>query len=242
MWLIVGGVAPQLLQLFRARHVPTNLRSSAISILAACVETSPAALLPWTEELVSGMIDVLRIESVPFTSTAIGERDSKPSRIESEAPAPAPSTAVLATEDESLDANALKSNANRHRMEDGIPALTISAKAPTLRRSALHFLSLLLRTFVLQLYDAQAERARHLAPISTLTWPLVPSAPGFMDSSHRGEIGRRPIEEVLDNEIMRTLGIVARYVRDTDVDGIVRAQASECVELLQQLGEVRLGS
>ena len=246
MWSIVDGVAPQLLQLFRARHVPTNLRSSALSILAACVEASPIALLPWTEELISGMIDVLRIESVPFTSTAIGERHSRLSRIESEAPAPAPapapSAAVLATEDESMGANALNSNANRHRMEVLIPALTISPKAPTLRRSALHFLSLLLRTFVLQLYDAEAERVRHLAPISMFTRPLVPSAPEFMNSSCSGEIGRRPIAEILDNGMMRTLGIVAQYVRDTDVDGIVRAQASECVELLQQLAEARLGS
>ena len=236
MWLIVGAMAPQLLHVFRARHAPTNLRSSALSILAACVETSPTALLPWTKELISGMFDVLRIESVPFTS-AITRDESQPGTKE----APASSTTALATEDEIVGTSASNSNANRHRTEDAVPALTMSAKAPILRRTALHFLSLLLRTFVLQLYDAEDERVRDLTPISIHTRPSVPSAPAFLNISRGGESGRGSTVETLDTGVMRALGIVVRYVRDTDVDGIARVQASECAELLQQLVEARLG-
>lgn len=46
---------------------------------------------------------------------------------------------------------------------------------------------------------------------------------------------------MMDPDIIQRLGIVARYVRDTDVDGIVRAQASECADLLGQLVEAQMG-
>jgi hypothetical protein len=203
------------------------------------MEVSPIALLPWTEELISGMIDVLKVESVPFTSAAAtGECRSGPPEIKTKELS-ATSTAALATEDEGTDANALHSNTNRHRVEDAIPALTMSAKAPTLRRSALHFLTLFLRTFVLQSYDAGGP---HLAPSSTLARPSLLAAPGVVNASGSGGSSRRLIAETLDDGVTRSLGIVVRYVRDTDVDGIARAQASDCVELLQQLAEARFGS
>lgn len=184
------------------------------------------------------MIDVLQVESVPFTSLATAEeRRLRPPETETEELS-APSAAAPATEDESAGTNALRSNANRHRAEDAVPALTMSAKAPILRRSALHLLTLFLRTFVLQTYDA---RGTSLAPSSILPRPLLPLAPEFVNVNGSGGSGRGVIAETLDDGVMRSLGIVVRYVRDTDVDGIARAQASECIELLQQLTEARLG-
>lgn len=148
----------------------------------------------------------------------------------------------FATEGANGDEGARSANPNRHRAEDAIPALTISAKAPTLRRSALHFLSLLLKAFVLEIYDKTEDQNPNLAPV--VTWPQMGSIQShhsvlpFMSDSHASSGRDMP----LDSDTTRRLSTVVRYVRDTDVDGIVRAQASECADLLDQLFEASLGA
>ncbi|KAK7691882.1 hypothetical protein QCA50_005286 [Cerrena zonata] len=57
-------LVPPLFQITRTSHLPTALRTSALSLLAQCVGTSPLALLPYTVELLGAMIDLLQVESV----------------------------------------------------------------------------------------------------------------------------------------------------------------------------------
>ncbi|KAF8319706.1 hypothetical protein DL93DRAFT_2053341, partial [Clavulina sp. PMI_390] len=172
-------LVPGLSHLFRSKFLPTNLRSSAISVLATSAEVSSIALLPWAEELTSGMVDLLQLESVSFDKRVVPDGED----------------------------STINLNAARHKEEDAVPALTLSSKAPTLRRSALHFLSLLLRAAVIRLYEIAEQ-----------------------------------VESPLNEESMRRIRRVVSYVGDTDVDGIVRAQAAECTELLDQLLEARLTS
>ncbi|KAG9128193.1 hypothetical protein FRC07_003743 [Ceratobasidium sp. 392] len=95
-------IVPPLFRVIRAEGLPTILRSSALSVLAQCVETSPAALTPWLNDILSGMIDILQIESVraspltraareeprlDTTKTAIDEEiDARPQNVDSKSP------------------------------------------------------------------------------------------------------------------------------------------------------------
>lgn len=200
------------------------------------MEVSPAALLPWTDELVSGMTDLLQVETVSFAASKAAtsrERETTVSgphiQVNGAFPASGSKTGTSSETEANHqgDGKQSTSTANPHRAEDAIPALTVSAKAPALRRSALHFLALLLRAFVLQTYDESAGSSGGRGA-------FTPS----INIRSRMEVGLVP---KLGLDMMQRLGTVARYVRDTDVDGIVRAQASECAELLGQLAEAQMG-
>lgn len=242
-------MAPGLMRAFRSPSIPTNLRASALSVLATCMEVSTVALIPWTDELVSGMIDLLRLETVSFNAplpqVKNGDQTTKPQVKKPSVPGTAGTETEdsLAADGANEDEGARSANPTRHRAEDAVPALTISAKAPTLRRSALHFLSLLLKAFVLQMYNDTEDQNPNLAPVLTL--PQIGSIQShhsglnFMSGGHTSQSSGSELP--LDSDTMRRLGTVVRYVRDTDVDGIVRAQASECATLLDQLFEASLG-
>jgi hypothetical protein len=108
------------------------LRSSALSILAQCVETSPAALTPWTDDILSGMLDILQIESVraaPLTRKAGEEARSNNER-----------TAA----DEVVDV----------RPQD------VDSKLPPLRRSALLCFALVVRSTIAGVYEGSGHVQR----------------------------------------------------------------------------------
>lgn len=244
----VDVMVPGLLRVFRSSHIATNLRSSALSILAASMEVSSIALLPWTDELVSGMIDLLQVESVSFATPALRSPSDGKQRpatnVEEQSASRTKTTEEPLVTDSNDDSDVRSANLIRHRAEDAVPALTISAKAPTLRRSALHFLSLLLRAFVLRGY-ARMEETRP-APISS---PKLGSdqSPLSMHDFLSGKYGHgsyaQPsiLDAPMDRDVVRRVSTIVQYVCETDVDGIVRVQASECADLLEQLAEVRIG-
>ncbi|EUC57692.1 nucleolar protein [Rhizoctonia solani AG-3 Rhs1AP] len=60
----VDMLVPPLFRVVRAQALPTVLRSSALSILAQCIETCPVSITAWTDDILSGMLDVLQLESV----------------------------------------------------------------------------------------------------------------------------------------------------------------------------------
>lgn len=152
-----------------------------------CAETSPLAILLWSDDLVAALIDLLQLESVPFQTTL-----------------PTP----LATNNETNEEGKLPPAFTHAGLvyEDSVPVLATSSKIPAFRRSALHFLALVLRASIMGVYE-----------------------------------GKKAVE-MFDRSLMGRLGTVMRYMRATDQDGIVRVQASECVELLEQLVEARLSA
>lgn len=57
---------PSLFSVVRASHLPTTVRVSAVSLLGQCVETNATAMTAYVVDLVSAMVDLVQIESVPL--------------------------------------------------------------------------------------------------------------------------------------------------------------------------------
>lgn len=205
-----GGDAP----------VPTALRSSALSILAAAVEVSLDAVKPWLDTLVAGAADVVRVEIVPFNAVA-----AKPPQ---------------AQENGENGSGDKKVVVDRHTAEDNVEATTLSTKAPTLRRSALHLIALVLKTLIQKHHNSYEEQG------TSSNFDMTPS---IVLPTTRGPVfGTRAVPPSstsssfqLDQDLTRLLGTIIRYARDVDIDGIVRDQAAECSDLLDQYLQLWLG-
>lgn len=212
-------LVPPLMAVFRATNndVPTVLRSSAISILATITDVSIVALAPWLDLLIAGAADVLRLELVPLSAARV-------------APTEGPRPAVH--EDSEDDR---KEKIDQHTIEDNVPATTLSTKAPTLRRSALHFISLVLRTLIQEAYNSHEEEASGTNPA------IAPSI--TVSSARIRNTTTSKLSQInVDRELLGRIGTVIRYARDVDVDMIVRDQAAECSELLDQYLKLWLGA
>lgn len=127
---------PPLFGVVRASHLPTALRTSALSLLAQCANTSAVAILPYAVDLTASMLDLLQVESV-VASEPVGVRTAEVN-----------STPVTVEETREKKPQTVKQDSNEYQ------PTTKNSKIPTLRRSALYFLSLLTRAFVAQLEDA----------------------------------------------------------------------------------------
>ncbi|KAJ7591090.1 hypothetical protein C8J56DRAFT_782610 [Mycena floridula] len=77
---------PQFLQVVRVSRIPTTLRTSAISLLAECVNVFVVALLPYFVELSEGMIDLLQTESVASEPAPETSMDADPTSNNSKFP------------------------------------------------------------------------------------------------------------------------------------------------------------
>lgn len=113
-------IVPSLVCVFRSHHVPTALRTSALSLLSECVKTSSLAFLPYTLELSEAMVDLLQIESMPEASKT-NTRGFKPKEPKA-----------------TMDSE----------------STVIDSKHPALRRAALHFLALLIRSSTADVYNS----------------------------------------------------------------------------------------
>ncbi|KAL1747481.1 hypothetical protein HDZ31DRAFT_31894 [Schizophyllum fasciatum] len=125
-------VIPVLFKVVRSAHVPTTLRTSALSLLGDCVQTYSLAVLPYLQDLTSALLDLLQVESV-------AEINPPPSK---ELPASNPAADPAAKSAPSMDSQ---------------PTSTHS-KFPPLRRAALHFLALLVRAT--KQHDGLIRRAK----------------------------------------------------------------------------------
>lgn len=120
----VDIIVPPLTHVFRSHHIPTTLRTSALSLLSECVNSSSSAFSPYTVELSDAMVDLLQIETVPVTT--------KPRQSPEEG--------------EEMEEDQLGATM------DSQPTLTDS-KLPPLRRAGLHLLALLLRASTAHVYS-----------------------------------------------------------------------------------------
>jgi Required for nuclear transport of RNA pol II C-terminus 2 len=182
-------LVPPMLRIFRSRHVPAILRASSLSILALCADTSSIAIIPWSDEMAEAAVDLIQLESVPFTSDPPNATGSLGGKASNDKPT------TTAT--------------SRLAYEDSFPALATTTKTPAFRRAALHFLALLIRTAVIRSYATDQG-----VPLQFESFNLA--------------LGAR-------------MATIVQYVHATDQDGVVRAQAGECVGLLGQLRRARLG-
>ncbi|CAE6346517.1 unnamed protein product [Rhizoctonia solani] len=120
----VDMLVPSLFRVTRAHNLPTILRSSALSILSQCVETSPVSVTGWTEDILSGMLDILQLESVQAVPLSRKAREEARQKEETKF-------------DLSVDSNPQE----------------VDSKLPPLRRSALVCFALVVRSMVEGVYE-----------------------------------------------------------------------------------------
>ncbi|KAF8759836.1 Required for nuclear transport of RNA pol II C-terminus 1 [Rhizoctonia solani] len=120
----VDMLVPSLFRVIRAHNLPTILRSSALSILSQCVETSPVSVTGWTEDILSGMLDILQLESVQAVPLSRKAREEARQKEETKF-------------DLSVDSNPQE----------------VDSKLPPLRRSALVCFALVVRSMVEGVYE-----------------------------------------------------------------------------------------
>ena len=119
--------------MIRETTMPIPLRSSAFSVLAACTQAAPLAMLPFAEQLIDACLSLLSLESRPVWR-------SKP-----------PQTAPATRRDDEADsddeeAEPARSKRGGPRYEETPQPSTTDPKHPSLRRGAILFLALVFRS------------------------------------------------------------------------------------------------
>lgn len=142
---VADTIVPPLAKMVRTPHPSTALRTSALSLLAQCVNTSAASVILYGVDLVSAMLDLLQLESVPMT------RPTKPASKGEE------------RNDEEPGDEKEQEKKFKHDTAAFQPA-SKDSKIPTLRRSALHFLSLLMKAFTEQLDGRSSNSSVFVLP------------------------------------------------------------------------------
>ncbi|KAG8908162.1 hypothetical protein FRB99_008705 [Tulasnella sp. 403] len=207
--IYVDILVPPLFQIVRSRDLPTTLRMSALGLLARCTETSAVSILPWWADLSAGLLELVQLEGV-----AIQSRTKKPNASEA-----GPSN-------DGVEGAARPKRKPEEEMD--IKPLSVDPKMAPFRRSALHFLSMLLRSTVERLQDVQR------APVMTLDSGNI-KLPGL------GRRGLMDSEEYFSSDLLKRMRVVLGYARATDVDDVVRVMAREALELVNALEMARLG-
>ncbi|KAI5893359.1 ARM repeat-containing protein [Schizophyllum commune H4-8] len=130
--IYVDMLVPVLFSMVRSAYLPTTLRTSALSLLGDCVHTYALAMLPYVPDLTSALLDLLQVEGV------VG--DTVPEKAGKELPAK--------TEQQLAEGRKKPEHARRPKPAPSMDSLPTStnSKFPPLRRAALHFLALLIRT------------------------------------------------------------------------------------------------
>lgn len=122
-----------LLSTFTDPGKPTILRSSALSILALCLENAPLALLQYTGQLLDAALTLLSLESRPVSRKASSnEGEEEPNDHDQFS--------------EELAALGLNKPKIARRPEETPKPLSQDTNHPALRRAALLFVALLARS------------------------------------------------------------------------------------------------
>ncbi|KAF8524594.1 hypothetical protein BU17DRAFT_74714 [Hysterangium stoloniferum] len=207
----VNILIPPLLTILQSSHLPTTLRSSALSILAQCVATNALALNAYMEALWDTCIELIQLESV--AAKCDKKRAKEPDTVPQ----------VTTEGDEGSLPETSKPSTRQLDLMDTNPT-TVDSKAAPLRRSALHLFSQVLRANIKRLYDA--------APDFT-SLPQV-----TLDAGRHGRMGgEMPVSSVL----LKRSSTVLSYVAATDEDGVTKVMASEASELVKQYKEAVMG-
>ncbi|GAA5832075.1 hypothetical protein JCM11251_002808 [Rhodosporidiobolus azoricus] len=248
---LTSQLLPALLSTLLAPSLPIPLRSSALTILATCVETAPTAMLSHAETLAEVCVAVVEVETValkpklpPAKSKGMAEN-----KVQEKTQDKGKGKRVLIEEvDSSSDGEdellpppkVLPNPLNRpRRPEELANPLTSSSKHPTLRRAALVFLAALVRTVAAQVAERrekeQAAAWRGNGAEGLLDGKLRMPGQGESDFLIREH---RPRGEGMG--MLIGIGVLLRarrvlgYVRETDEDALVRHQAGEVLEELEE--------
>ncbi|GAA5853446.1 hypothetical protein JCM9279_007240 [Rhodotorula babjevae] len=180
--VLIDDILPSLLVVLRSSNLPIPLRASAITILAACVETAPTALVQHADALTEACVTLLQVESVPLAPRARAaaaapleqqarrdkgkEKQSRPAVLIEEVGDSSSASSSAASSDDDDEPFSAQAQQDQDdvppRPEELVDPTTSSSKHPTLRRAAAVFLGALVRTVAHQAAEA-AERREHAA-------------------------------------------------------------------------------
>jgi alpha-D-ribose 1-methylphosphonate 5-triphosphate synthase subunit PhnI len=146
----------------RETQLPTSLRTSALSLLADCENTSAIALEPYNYDLSETMIDLLQVEAAPRRESDHRDTESK----------------KKTDTTQSMDEQPTSRN----------------TKLPPLRRAALHFLSLLVKSSIERIYYKTAG----LSGLSDSTLSRAQVVLSYIASTDSDDIVRVMAREVLE--------------------------------------------
>ncbi|GAA5879963.1 hypothetical protein JCM16303_004416 [Sporobolomyces ruberrimus] len=253
---------PPLLGTLRQGNLPVPLRASAITVLATMVETSPVAMMPVVGELGEAMRQLLEIETVSYRAS-IGAAGKKAEEIlgrgEEKKAGKAKETGrtgpVLIEEVDGRDTSddeedfpsfalptAPKPNsALANRPKELSDPTTTQSRHPSLRRAALLFLSLLLRTQIKQRFDliekVQEDEMRGLGESLIRDGKLrMPGERSVQVGISGGGARGVSAEEGIGARERERLRVTLGFVRETDMDELVRFQAGQVLEEMDEAG------
>ncbi|SCZ96883.1 BZ3500_MvSof-1268-A1-R1_Chr4-1g06816 [Microbotryum saponariae] len=237
--ILVADLVPTLLVVLRGRDLPTPLRSSALTVLASCVEVEVKAVKGWVGVVVEACLTLLSIESRPLRKkrqVQVEEEDSSSDDDEEERTARLPNPFKTASD-----------NADKNKRPEETPDPTSKdTNHPAFRRSALLFLSLTLRSIQKLKYAAIEEgldeegydekrpfgKGGMKMPNSGtggIKNPIILSKDVFVSAEQAKKEVRNELENEWDVDLGR-IRVVLEYVKGTDEDGLVRHQAGQVLE------------
>jgi len=176
--VLVDVLVPPLFTTVRRSDIPTTLRTSSLSLLGDCVDTYALAMMPYIEDLCQMVIDLLQVESKPLREVR-GKKKSK------------------ADEDKNDDEGDNKKKESKSTVStmDSDPT-SRDSKFPPLRRAALHFLSLLIRSSTKIIYE---ETQLSTAMISQSTLKRTNLTLGYVAAIDEDDVVRVMAKEAKEN-------------------------------------------
>lgn len=208
--------------------LPTVLRSSALSLLSTAVESSHLALLPWMDEMVSGCLDLIQLESVSGGKSAPEpqEEEMKTTTLREKL-----NPKIQLVDDEEVEEEK-KPEPEKPRIVDAEPTKANDSKHPALRRAAVYLLGLVVAALIeaaMEEPQQETEFKMRLPRQTDISADIRPS--GQKQQVDAGAINPRTIDRAIN---------ILRYVASVDDDDVVRGQSAEVVALLERLKMVQV--
>ena len=243
----VDMLVPVLFSMVRSAHLPTTLRTSALSLLGDCVHTYALAMLPYVPDLTSALLDLLQVEGVVDDTVPAKARKEKQSAADDEKVEDAKQPEGSKKAGGGTKAEDKTKREDEEKPEpapsmDSQPTST-NSKFPPLRRAALHFLALLIRTATQHAY-ASTQRVYDAPPqyaYASSTHRAFDSSFSVHDSPLASLMSAISVQSMFNRDLLKRARITLGYIASTDQDNIVRVMAREAVEELEELERTVVG-
>ncbi|KAL5507792.1 hypothetical protein ACEPAH_5410 [Sanghuangporus vaninii] len=247
----VDIIVPSLFAVVRAAHLPTTLRTSAVSLLATAADTNALALSAYSADLITAMVDLVQVESVRATAPL-----EKPEPERREAAENAHSSDVAEADSDSREMPDGRDETRLSDVEGGIRPQIRSEVSPELatvkdRNEFRMTAQKRSKSEVGDDADAEIGNTMDARPTTANSKfpPLRRAALHFLSlllrahatQVHEGDHAPGRGIVVPSGPEMKRAETVLVYVSMTDEDRVVRVMAREAAEFLQQLRKALLG-
>ncbi|KAL5527881.1 hypothetical protein ACEPAG_6682 [Sanghuangporus baumii] len=244
----VDIIVPSLFAVVRAAHLPTTLRTSAVSLLATAADTNALALNAFSADLITAMVDLVQVESVRATAPP-----EKPGLERQEAAESAHPSDIAMAGSDSREVPGGRDETRLSDVEGGTRSQIRSKVSPELGTVKDGNATAKKKSEPEIGGDADAGIENTMDARPTAANPKFPpfrrAALHFLSLLLRAHTaltyqgGQAFVREAVvpSEPEMKRAETVLLYISITDEDGVVRVMAREAAELLQQLRNALLG-